>query len=113
MKSLGLALGTLGVGTVLATTVALAETTTTSSSYVWRNAQPTYDFKHPMTVTCEEFLDTEEIYRPYVVAWLSGRTIGVLDIDDPDEFVPVSVPQVVTLCNDTPDELVFDVVREQ
>lgn len=100
----------------LSSAVARAETVTLGvpdEGTVWREAQPTYEFKHPMRVTCEEFLDADAIYRPYVVAWLSGRTIGVLDIENPDEFVPVSVPQIVTLCKEEPDEMVWELVRTQ
>lgn len=79
----------------------------------WREAQPVYEFKHPLKVTCEEFLDTDAIYRPYVVAWLSGNNVGVLDIGDVDEFVPVSVPQMVRLCKEQPDEMVWELVRTQ
>lgn len=84
-----------------------------SEDYIWRDEAPVYEFKHPMKVTCEEFLDTEQIYRPYVVAWLSGRMIGVTDIANPDEFVPVSVPQVVNLCKEEPDTMVWELVQPQ
>lgn len=45
-----------------------------------------------MTVTCEEFLDTDAIYRPYVVAWLGGRSMDLSEGQTSDAFVPISVP---------------------
>ena len=108
----GLLVAVLGFGSMLPA-VAQASDDADAENFVWRESVPTYEFKHPLKVTCEEFLDTDAVYRPFVVAWLSGRTIGVLDIGDPDEFVPVSVPQVVTLCTEEPDTLVWELVRTQ
>ncbi len=113
MKTVGVLLGTLVGVSLFATSVTAAESVTKISSAIWREVQPAYEFKHPMKVTCQEFLDTDAIYRPYVVAWLSGRMIGVVDVADPDEFVPVSVPQMVELCTEEPDEMVYELVRVQ
>lgn len=87
--------------------------TVISEEYIWRLDTPEYEFKHPMKVTCEDFLDTDQVYRPYVVAWLNGRSVGVTDISDPDEFVPVSVPQMVRLCKEEPDTLVWELIQVQ
>lgn len=95
----------------LAVTEEIKPDTAIVEESIWRLDQPKYEFKHPMTVTCEEFLDTDQIYRPYVVAWLSGRSVGVLDITDPDEFVPVSVPQMATKCEEKPDMMVWELIE--
>lgn len=99
----------------LASGVAFAQSTNGSDeeNSIWRESHPVYEFKHPLKVNCREFLDTEAVYRPFVIAWLSGRMVGVLDIGDPDAFVPVSVPQIVELCSEEPDEMVWELVRVQ
>lgn len=92
----------------LGSTAALAQ----QADHPWQEGQERYDFKHPLRVTCTDFIETAEVYRPFVVAWLSGYSHHLKGADVVEEgYVPVSVPFVLEECRAHPDRSVSDVVE--
>lgn len=74
----------------------------------WTIGHETYDAPAPMAFTCREFVTADEVYQPYVVAWLSGHQHKELAVGE--AFVPVSVPVVVDQCKAHPDRNVSEIV---
>lgn len=75
----------------------------------WMKTHPAYEAKAPMDFTCKEFVDIDEVYQPYVVAWLSGHHHKKAEATE--VFVPVSVPMVIEECKTHPAKAVSEVVE--
>ena len=97
--------------TLAAGVAALAFTSASARNMAWENDHENYEFKHPMAVTCSDFIATEQVYQSYVTAWVTGQVHGVDTIEVVDDYEPVSVPEVVEQCKSAPDKNVSDVVR--
>ena len=78
----------------------------------WQEGHQRYEFKHPLRVTCTEFIETTEVYRPFIVAWLSGFAHHLKGTEVIEEgYAPISIPVVVEECRTHPGRHVSEVVE--
>lgn len=76
----------------------------------WQKDHMSYEFKHPMTVTCADYLTTDDVYQSYVAAWLTGNSHSKNNIEVSEVGYVVSVPAIVEQCTAQPDKSVWEVV---
>ena len=99
-------------GLVAAAPATVMAEQTTDQARPWQEGHERYEFIHPLRVTCTEFVETTDVYRPFVVAWLSGYAHHQKGTEVIEEgYVPVSVPVVVEQCRAHPDMRVSEVVE--
>ena len=103
--------GIMACAVALGSTAALAEPMS-EQDHPWQEGHERYEFRHPLNATCHEFVESAEVYQPFVVAWLSGYRHHEQNVAAAEEeFVPISVPHVVEQCTGHPDMHVRDVVN--
>jgi hypothetical protein len=81
---------------------------TADDTQAWQAGAAKYEFKDPTKTTCKELVGAKAVYKPYVVAYLSGHHRHVENVTE--GFKPVSVPVVVKACHAHGDKLVSDVI---
>ena len=96
---------------MMASAAALAFTTVHARNTAWQNDHQNYEFKHPMQVTCSDYLATEDVYQNYVTAWVTGLAHGQEAIEVSNDYEVVSVEDVVEQCKSAPDKSVWEVVN--
>jgi hypothetical protein len=107
VSAIALALATASAGTAFA-----AAPHDKGPVQPWTKDNVRYEFKHPLDVTCKELAEVDEVYQPYVIAWLSGHESAKSgDKVVAEEFTPVSVPIVIDECTARPDMKVLELVQ--
>ncbi len=74
----------------------------------WQSGNPTYDFKSPTSTSCKDFAGAQDVYKSYVVAYLTGRHHKRIEANA--KFAPVSVAAVDKQCTAQPGKSVADIV---